>query len=123
MNPKEDQSMLQMATQIFQSCPMLTSPWSYACNFSFISKLKMFYHYFCFFLQEENLWHKEREDELHQTMTQLNLLEKHRNAVTKKNLLSTQESMVKRIPLIPVNRNVAFTSKIVKLPSFFLGDI
>lgn len=83
----------------------------------------MFYHYFCFFLQEENLWHKEREDELHQTMTQLNLLEKHRNAVTKKNLLSTQESMVKRIPLIPVNRNVAFTSKIVKLPSFFLGDI
>lgn len=47
--------------------------------------------------QEENLWQKKREDELHRTMTQLNLLEKHKNAFTKKNLLSTQENMVSTV--------------------------
>jgi len=43
--------------------------------------------------QEENLWQKKREEELHRTMTQLNLLEKHKSAFTKKNILSEQETM------------------------------
>ncbi|XP_078377121.1 uncharacterized protein LOC144660384 isoform X2 [Oculina patagonica] len=43
--------------------------------------------------QEENLWQKKREDELHRTMTQLNLLDKHKNAFTKKNMLSSQQHM------------------------------
>ena len=45
-------------------------------------------------LQEENLWQKQREEELHRTMTQLNLLDKHRNAFAKKNMLFSQEHMV-----------------------------
>lgn len=43
--------------------------------------------------QEENLWQKKREEELHRTMTQLNLLDKHKNAFTKKNILFSQEHM------------------------------
>lgn len=43
--------------------------------------------------QEENLWQKEREEELHRTMTQLNLLDRHKNAFTKKNMLISQEHM------------------------------
>ncbi|XP_068758038.1 coiled-coil domain-containing protein 177-like isoform X2 [Montipora capricornis] len=43
--------------------------------------------------QEDNLWQKKREDELQRNMTQLNLLEKHKNAIMKKNFFSTQESM------------------------------
>ena len=51
----------------------------------------------CVFLvqfQEENLWQKKREDELHRTMTQLNLLDKRKNAFTKKDMLSSQQQMV-----------------------------
>ncbi|XP_020615875.1 coiled-coil domain-containing protein 177-like isoform X2 [Orbicella faveolata] len=43
--------------------------------------------------QEENLWQKEREEELQRTMTQLNLLDKHKNAFTKKTMLFSQEHM------------------------------
>lgn len=52
---------------------------------------------FTFTLQEENLWQKEREEELHRTMTQLNLLDKHKNAFTKKNMFISQEHMVRFI--------------------------
>ena len=50
---------------------------------------------FAFTPQEENLWQKEREEELHRTMTQLNLLDKHKNAFTKKNMFISQEHMVR----------------------------
>lgn len=50
---------------------------------------------FAFTLQEETLWQKEREEELHRTMTQLNLLDRHKNAFTKKNMLISQEHMVR----------------------------
>lgn len=50
---------------------------------------------FAFIPQEENLWQKEREEELHRTMTQLNLLDRHKNAFTKKNMLISQEHMVR----------------------------
>ncbi|XP_073236549.1 uncharacterized protein [Porites lutea] len=43
--------------------------------------------------QEENLWQKKREDELHRTMTHLNLLEKHKSAIEKRDLLSNHENM------------------------------
>ncbi|RMX46770.1 hypothetical protein pdam_00021614 [Pocillopora damicornis] len=43
--------------------------------------------------QEENLWQKEREDELHRNMTQLNLLDRHKIAVEKRDRLSAQEHM------------------------------
>lgn len=52
---------------------------------------------FAFTLQEENLWQKEREEELQRTMTQLNLLDKHKNAFTKKTMLFSQEHMVRFI--------------------------
>ena len=45
--------------------------------------------------QEENLWQKKREDELHRTMTHLNLLEKHKSAIEKRDLLSNHENMVR----------------------------
>ena len=47
-----------------------------------------------FFRQEENLWQKKQEDELQRNMTQLSLLEKHKNAIAKKSLLFAQQSMV-----------------------------
>lgn len=53
-----------------------------------------YYRSYCCFLQEENLWRKKQEDELHRNMTQLNLLEKHKDAIAKKSLLFTQQSMV-----------------------------
>lgn len=43
--------------------------------------------------QEENLWQKEREDELNRNMTQLNLLDRHKTAVEKRDRLSAQEHM------------------------------
>ena len=49
---------------------------------------------FFFFRQEENLWQKKQEDELQRNMTQLSLLEKHKNANAKKSLLFAQQSMV-----------------------------
>ena len=52
---------------------------------------------FAFTIQEENLWQKKREEELHRTMTQLNLLDKHKNAFTKKNMLFSQEHMVSQV--------------------------
>lgn len=45
--------------------------------------------------QEENLWQKKREDELHRAMTHLNLLEKHKSAIEKRDLLSNHENMVR----------------------------
>ena len=47
-----------------------------------------------FLLQQENLWQKKQEDELQRNMTQLSLLEKHKNAIAKKSLLFAQQSMV-----------------------------
>ena len=55
---------------------------------------------FDFTFQEENLWQKEREEELHRTMTQLNLLDRHKNAFTKKNMFISQEHMVRFGPLV-----------------------
>ncbi|XP_074623117.1 uncharacterized protein LOC141881265 isoform X1 [Acropora palmata] len=44
-------------------------------------------------VQEENLWQKKQEDELQRNMTQLSLLEKHKNAIAKKSLFFAQQSM------------------------------
>lgn len=43
--------------------------------------------------QVENLWQKQREDELHRNMSQLNLLDKHKTAFEKRNHLSAQEHL------------------------------
>lgn len=43
--------------------------------------------------QVENMWQKQREDELHRNMSQLNLLDKHKTAFEKRNHLSAQEHL------------------------------